>query len=526
MTVRNICWLPIVAACAGAEVDTDPTEITIDLGERGLAPGIDAKPIVDEALAEALEGLATDPTLPYVLLFPAGELGFSHALAPAIEIAKTTGPLVLRGRDTSLVFEQFDQYGILLTEADRVTIEGLHLTRPGLYTTQGEVTGVGPGRIRFAIHEGFPDPGPLVDAPDARDNDRTLIRFTGSPDDPVLAPSSVSLKLCPAGRADCTSPLVLVSGREYEAILDDVDELADLEIGDRVALKAKAGEQTMRAEDCDDLIVRDVRFTRHAAVSLAVKGDSNRTLIERVQVERAPAIAGRTPFFSGPGGGPQVTAGTEGPIIRDCRIEGTTDDAIAVFSNDAAAPMRGARIERNTIRDGQGRGINITQSTDGVVADNTIIRCQNPSIQLKSNQASEGVGAVVRWTISGNRFVQPWTDPAIFLTRENGEAAGRHDEIVIVNNLVEEAARNNPFLHVRNTDGIEVRDNTILSFSDELDVPGRGLPSGPMPIVFVEDALAVTGSGNRCDIATSRPGVAVDPGNPGTVDLVWDGASP
>jgi hypothetical protein len=527
---RRSLGLGLLVACASGEpAPVIETEVILDLGARGLSPDADAKPIVDAALEEALAILAEDGSLPVVLRFPPGDFGFAHPSEPALAIANTAGPLVLRGaglRTTSLRFEQFDQYGILLGNADRVTIEGLHLTRPGLYTTQGEVTAVQPGRIRFAIHAGFPDPIPLVDAPGALDNDRTLIRFTGPPADPALAPNSVSYKLCPAGRADCASPLTLVADREYEAILDDVAEVADLEVGDRVALKAKAGEQTVRAEDCDDLVVRDVLFTRNAAVTLAVKGDSNRTVIERVRVERGPLIEGRAPFFAGPGGGPQVTAGTEGPVIRDCVIEGTTDDAIAVFSDRAATPMRGARIEHNTIRDGQGRGINITQSTDGVVANNTIVRCQNPSIQIKSNQASEGTGAVVRWTISGNRLVQPWTDPAIFLTRENGEAAGRHDEITIVDNIIEEASRANPVLHVRNTLGLEVRDNTIASFSDELDVPGRGLPSGLVPIVFVEDAQLVTGTGNTCTTPTPRPAVVIDAGNPGTVDLAWAGAAP
>ena len=490
----------------------------------------DAKPAMDRALAAAAAHLASAPETSLVLFIPAGTWTFHHPTTPAIDVAGLrAGRLVIRGAgadQTALVFDQFDQFGVLLTNAHGVTLESVHLTRPGIYTTQGDVTAVTPGRIRFAVHPGFPDPIPLVEAKNALDNDRTLIRFRGSLSDPELAPNSVSYKMCPGKGGDrCEHPILDLGGGNYEAILEDPAELADLAVGDSVALKAKAGSQTLRAEDCDDLTVRDVLFTRHAAVSLSVQGASNRTLIERVRIERAPAIGGRVPFFSGPGGGPQVTADRDGPTIRGCLIVGTTDDAVAVFSNDARAPMRGARIEGNTIRDGQGRGINITQSSDGECVGNTIIRCQNPSIQLKSNQTAEGTQAsVVRWTVSRNRFVQPWTDPTIFLTQENSvTTSGRHDEIDIGFNIIEQAAKNNPFLHVRNTDDVRVHDNVIESFSDEEDVRGKSLPRPPepMPLVFVEDAAAVSGAGNLCKVATLRPAFTADPKNAGTVVLSW-----
>lgn len=540
MRVRAMVGVAVTAgvlACAGGSArsprpSADEAPVVWDLGERGLEPGVDARPVLAELIAQASAALNERPGRSIELRFPEGTWTFDHPSSPAIHIADVPGRLILRGVGidrTTLVFNQPDQHGLLLEDAHGVTVEGLHLTRPGLYTTQGDVTAVTPGRIRFRVHEGFPDPIPLVQAKDALDNDRTLIRFRGPDDDPELAPNSVSYKLCAHGKPGCGSAMLSVGPGEYEAILEDVALLPDLQVGDRVALKAKAGEQTFRAEACDDLVVRDVRFTRFSAVPLAVKGASNRTIVERVRVERAPAIAGRVPFFAGPGGGPQITAERDGPLIEDCTIVGTTDDGIAVFSHDADSPMRGARIEGNTVRDGQGRGINITQSRDGSCVGNTIVRCQNASIQLKSNQTSEGTdGAVVGWRIEGNRFVQPFTDPTIYLTQENRVArSGRHDDIVIASNVVELASRENPFLHVRNTDDVEVRDTTILSFSDEVDVRGRGLPDAPAltPLVFVEDAARVTGTGNSCTTPTDRPSVATHRKNQGTVDVEWTGTS-
>jgi len=488
----------------------------------------DAKPAVDRAIAAARAFLAANPTRTLVLYFPAGQWVFQPASGPAIALDRLTGgKLTLRGAGptaTSLVFAQATSYGIFATETDGLTIEQLHLTRPGLYTTQGTVTRSAAGVIRFRVQPGFPEPLSLVNAPDALDNDRTLILFEGSATDPVLSPRSVSYKLCPgAGPRRCATAMRDLGGGEYEAILEATDLVADLMVGERVALKAKAGEQTLRAESVDDFTVRDVRFTRHAAVSLAVKGDSNRTRIERVRVERAPAIRGVVPFFSGPGGGPQIEALRDGPLIRGCYIEGTTDDALAVFSSSATMLMSGARIEGNEIRDGQGRGINITQSRDGVCVDNIIRRCQNPSIQIKSNQTAGGVGAVIGWTIARNQLVEPWTDPTIALLLENGVTGGRHDAITIENNVITRASRNNPVVYIENTASVVIRGNRIASFSPLCDAPGRGVPPTlhPIPLVYVDDAARVSGADNTSDEPTARPAWGAARSNMGAVDVQW-----
>ncbi len=495
-----------------------------------------AKPAVDAAVAAAVERVAADPAVTVVLYAPAGAWVFQHSLGPAISITgSAVGRITLRGAGpgpdgTAFVFAAPDQYGILVESTNGLTVEQLHLTRPGLYTTQGVVTATPPMRIRFRVQDGFPDPLPLVNAEGALGNDRTLIAFEGDPGDPRLAPTSESLKMCPGtGKTACAVAMERVAPGEYEAILDDplTTVQAAALVGQRVALKAKSGEQTLRAVDADDLTVRDVRFTRHAAVSLAVKGASDRTVIERVRVERAPAINGHVPFFSGPGGGPQVEADVDGPIIRDCFIEGTTDDAIAVFSHRPAAPMRGARIERNVIRDGQGRGINITQSQDGMCVDNEITRCQNPSIQLKSNQTANGAPGVVNWTIARNHLIEPWTDPAIALMLENRETSGRHTGIVIEDNIITRAARANPIVYAEHTDTLEIRDNVVESFSDRCDVRGKGLADvvAAMPLVYVAEATSVTGTGNLTQELTARPAFVERLNNAGEVDVTWVGTS-
>lgn len=490
--------------------------------ERPIVFSANADPVavVQSAVNEAIRDLNAGVSSERILVFPAGTFAFHHEFGPAIRIeGLQRGSLTLRGSGvdsttfdratpipTTLAFHSTDQYGILVSQAHRVTLERLHLTRDELLTTQGEVTGVDAGLVRFRTHQGFRSPVGLVNAPLALDNARTLIKFEGPPGDPRLAPDSVSLKLCDGGAA-CGPAITEVNEREFLVRLES-SALPPLVEGDQVALKAKAGRQTVRAEDSDDFTVRRVRFTRPAAVSVAVHGLSNRTMIDQVQILRAPAISGRVPFFAGPGGGPQVTALRDGPTIQGCDIEGTTDDAIAVFSHDPMNPMSGALITGNTIRDGQGRGINITQSRDGRCVGNFIFRCQNPSIQLKSNQTAAGSPGVVGWRITHNELTQPWTDPAIFLTLENGvPSAGLHDGNVIADNVVFEAARDNPFVQVSHTTGISIARNIIVSYSNRRDAIGKGLgafPDGGVPLVYIEEAATVDGR-NNTTAPTSRP---------------------
>ncbi|MCU0658882.1 MAG: right-handed parallel beta-helix repeat-containing protein [Polyangiaceae bacterium] len=312
----------------------------------------------------------------------------------------------------------------------------------------------------------------------------------------------------------------------FDAQLGDKSELADLQKGDRVAFKSKVGANTVRAIECNDFTAKDLLFTKNSAVSLVVDGRSNRTIIEQVRLERSGPINGVVPFFAGPGGGPQITAETEGPIIRGCEITSSTDDAIAVFSffQQPGKLMSGALIEDNFIRDTQGRGINITQSRDGICRNNTIVRGQNPSIQLKSNQNADGTkAAVLGWIIEKNTLTQPWTDATIHLTREQGNtSSGLHDQIIIRDNVILEASRNNAAIQINHAQRVTVSNNRIQSFSGQEDVPDKDVPS-PAPLLFVEEALPETvieGDGNVCEVKTERPAVLVGKGT-GKVQVTW-----
>lgn len=514
------------ASCAGT------TEVW-DLVELYAMEASDAKPAVDMAIADAKVWLDTcGPDSALVLAFPAGTWEFKHNGGPAIVIEDVvTGRLTLRGdsaETTSLVFRKFDEQGISLQNAHAVTIERLHLTRHQLYTSQGEVTEILPDGLRFKVHEGFPDPAELASQENALNNDRTLIKFRGPDLDPELAPKSVSYKLCEHDPVTCPAAIVGTADPEvFEAIFQPGQDI-QLKPGDRVALKAKVGANTLRAVDCNDFTMEDVRVTRSSGASIVVDGASNRTRIEDVRIERSEPINGRTPFFAGPGGGPQIEAETEGPIIRGCSITGTTDDAIAVFSSnstDATTLMSGAVIENNTVRDTQGRSINITQSRSGICRFNTLIRGHNPSIQLKNNQTADMTNAaVLDWIIEDNTLIQPWTYPAIFITEEQSNtSSGLIDGVQIRHNTFQEASKLNPVIQIRHAASVEIAENIILSFSDADDFADNEVPS-PVPLVFVESASAVVGADNACVIgAPDRPPVFIgdEVADPTAITVTW-----
>ena len=209
-------------------------------------------------------------------------------------------------------------------------------------------------------------------------------------------------------------------------------------------------------------------------------------------------------------------------FVQDCVITGTTDDAIALDAYDMSALPSGAILRNNIIRDSQGRGINITQSLNGIVADNVITRTVNASIQIRLTSKANGhPGASVKgWTVSRNTIAQGWSDAVIWLNKENQSTGGegeRHTDIAIEGNIFILAPKNNPMIHVENSNDIRIDNNTIVSFSPEEDVPVAGVPQPP-PLVYVQDGLNVHGVGNTCQEATSRAATVVKPGSMANVE--------
>ena len=268
----------------------------------------------------------------------------------------------------------------------------------------------------------------------------------------------------------------------------------------------------------DDLTLQDLRSTRAANATVWSGGSNERMIVRRVAIERAEPIEGRAPFYAQPSDGLHLVAGAAGPTVQDCRIVGTADDAIAVFSADPDRLMAGALIERNQIRDIHGRGIHITQSRDGICRTNRIARCVTSGIAIRSNEQATAASAVFDWQISANTLTQVWSSmygAAISLTRE--AAGGLHDGIAIADNVFIDAPRHGNLVAVDAAAAVRIDRQVVRSFSTESNLVPAEVGDALVRVIAGTDVL---GAGNILEAWTDRPTVvALRPGD--TVDVRW-----
>ena len=488
--VWKVCFCLLAGSALGAEVVRDA------VAYYGVDPA-NAKPGTDAALIDAKNHLDANPSDTLVLYFPAGTYEFNHPSSRGLWIqSQTNGNLVIRGAGTDstvLRFDQFDQIAILVASSRNVTFEHLHVTRTGLYTTQGEVTGVEPGRIRFRLHEGFPDPVWLFGAGSSENYERTLLAFLGPDLDPEYHPKADKIQL---------SDMIHMGDGLYEAVMTASNTVPNLVPGDRVALKSKSGHQTFRILNSDDCTIQDVRITRAAGNPIRMPYGGNRMVVRRVVIDRAEPINGRTPFFSGPGGGIQLYANGGGSLVEDCLVVATADDGVAIFSHDPVNLTTNTIVRRNIVRDNQARGILITQSDGGICEHNTLIRNHDSSIRLMIEGDDSGVpsAAVKNWEIRNNTLIQTWTAATIRFNK-GPEGSGLHNNIVIKDNLILQASKNCNVIQIEHAQSVLISGNEIRSFSDEEDTPKWGSSDA---LVQIQSARSVSGGGNIYSGSISR----------------------
>ena len=506
-------------------------EVIWDLvADKGVAY-TNAKPGVDVVIAEAKAYLNSNPDDTLVLYFPAGTYEFHHPTSRGIDVrSSTSGNLVFRGAGTDatkLVFDQFDQISIYVGDSSNVTFEQMHVTRTGnggsdpygFYATQGEVTEVETGRIRFELHEGFPDPVWLFNAGTAADYERTLLAFRGTDLEPELHPKAA--KIMVGNRTTGLGDVVDAGGGFYDALLANSNEVPDVVVGDRVAMKSKCGHQTFRMLQTTDCILQDLLITRFSGNPIRMPYGGNNLIVRRVVIDRPEPINGRASFFSGPGGGIQLYANSGGSLVEDCVVIGTADDGIAIFSHDPTNLTQNTIVRRNIVMDNQARGILITHSDGGVIENNTLIRNQDNTIRFQVESSAEGVptAAAKNWTVANNTLIQPWTASTIRLVSET--IGGLHDNIHIVSNLILQASKNCNLVQVDNSGNVMIDDNEILSFSAEEDTQQWGSSDA---LVQVLSAVSVTGSNNTYAGTLTRP--KLDNQDAGAVVSVqWGGGS-
>ena len=459
-----------------------------------------------------------------ILQFPAGTYTFPDDATGIYIDGATNGTLIVRGagtNQTALCFNAVIRTGLWINNSKHVAIENLHLTRPGYYASQFDVVSVNTNGAYLQIHEGFPTPDELkaYGRWDAGEITLLPIRYVNGA--PQQNPCDRKRQL-PVIPGDPGFPLTDLGGGLWYAEFKPTDHvLPGWGAGDMVAFKIRTGQLTLRFDNSDDCIGRDLLITRAASSPIRTFRNTNRLLLERVHIARPiGGIGGRIPFFSGCDGGIQLVSGYEGPTVRDCIVESTADDAIALFSYvENTNLVSGALFEGNTIYDGQARGFNILPSRDVTIRSNTFYRGDWYSISIYQDNAITTLptGSVTRCEIYGNVFINSLVDPVIGLDAVPGTPVIPHDQIYIHDNRFINAPKNNHMVYVNAAATVSISSNRIESFSTEED---KNTAQTGNALVYVKSGSAVTGRGNVFWETTSRvPWQKVLTND--TVDVEW-----
>jgi|GEM_PF-1496329 len=279
------------------------------------------------------------------------------------------GRLIFQGAGmdrTILVFAD-NKHALYGRDVHRVTFADMHMTRKDYTVSQGLVVQVAKGSITLDIHEGFPTPAAIFN-PMSKQG-RFLRRYTDSAADPqVIEENNEQI---PWTRA------THVEGRQWQLELRPKNLVANYSVGDLVGIKSKHSKgktefdgQTYWFCGGSDFLFKSVKWT-HKSRGVFRGGFEKVHVIDCV-VDRAPAIEGRTPCLSTPGGGPQIgqpnDPATSGHLVKNCRFIGLGDDAVAFFN--ATGEISGCYIQDSFVR-----GILVANAPESVVKDNTVIRC-------------------------------------------------------------------------------------------------------------------------------------------------------
>gem|GEM_PF-4944112 len=351
----------------------------------------DAGPAVEKALSAAKKYLSKHPDDEVVLYFPAGKWNVLHTGREAGIMIRdfSSGKLTLRGESTektTLVFSAFKGEGIYLHSSHNVTIEKMHLTRPHLYTTQGDLVSVNSdgSKIRIKIHPGFPDPVALSNKGNA--HERALVPFGGDELNPIT---------CELSEKIIISDVEKVGGRFYDfTIKRSYQRKArdlDAHTGQWIAFKSKVGKATIYGVSSNHTTFQDIRITHSSRDGIWMR-NCNDQIARRIVIDRGDPIHGKLPFFSQPADGIHLWATTEDGgnlLVEDCEITGTADDGIAVIitvggSEHFKTHVKNIVVRNNLVVMGLARSIIVNWSDGAQIYGNRIGSISMAGIRLEN----------------------------------------------------------------------------------------------------------------------------------------------
>jgi len=453
----------------------------------------DAKPAIVDALRDAKNYLTANPDDEVIIYFPAGTWNVLHPTSEGIFIGSwPNGKLTLRGESSSLtklVFSQFDERGIMIKNTSNVTVEKMHLTRPRLYTTQGDVVSVSNGTVRVQLHEGFPDPVWLAEQPGSLGHERVLQPFEGDPLNPVN--SAVSKKILFDGVVD-------VGGGLYDFTINStaISKSLLLAPGQQVALKCKVGTQMVFGIRADNTTVQDIRITNSSQDGVWMR-ESNQVIVRRITIDRGDLINGRLPFFSQPADGIHLWPTLPGGdlLVEDNTVIGTADDGIAVINTTAPLSQNDFAtnivVRNNTVKMGLARAINVNWADGAEISGNTI-----------SSLSTHGILAagLINSVVTKNTIIDNRQEVGIELTEEGGYRPSGNR---ISENTFGEVNEDMHLILLQDADDTEVDLNLVSSWSS-VNGNTSSNKTNPAPLTYAINCTNVYGE-NYLAEATAMP---------------------
>jgi len=483
---------------------------------------------LSKLMIQAKSFLAQNPTKTLKLFFPAGVYKFDTC-GYAID-GFQSGKLWVHGAGTGKTIflysisdspANINDFPLRIKESKNVTFSGIHLERYGFYSPHFQVIGrndsLGSKSYTLKLLDGYPSPEKLAPLVGTSWGNVALLTYEYAALDPEHKPIRMPYPNIVTGATADESPFIPVKGQPgvYTVLLRSQARSYPTKVGDYVAAKVRSGMATIAIVRSNYVALRDILITRGANQAVFTYSTSDHLTVEKMRITRPVDVqfpgefAGGKPFLSQPGGGivafayhtdPQEKR--NGAVVKDCFIQSTADDAIAVGtwgSHDLL--MDGPSVTGNTIMDNQARAILVLPLTNGLVRGNKIIRSESGLWLRNHDDVQDGKSSVQNLRIIQNIFNITSGGPAIGFLDESGAKGGLHTQIDINNNEFLMASQKNPLISVANAGQVNIANNRVKSFMQAVDVnffenPLR--PNEPLitSLVYVNDAVKITGRNN------------------------------
>lgn len=319
-----------------------------------------------EVLGKARASLAAAPDEDVAVRLPAGDFLLSEAHAQAAidlsDISRETGRgrLVLSGQGmdkTHLIVDEqlFQIYG---RNVRRVTIQDIEFSRPRPTVTQGRVASIDGHSVTLSVDAGLPSPADIRD-----DTPRGhYLRKCALDGSGYYFPESNNAQVAWEDARQ-------VGAQQWRFDVRQRRGLDQYKVGDLIAVKSKHGGQAYWFSGGGDITFDRLRWLD---VSRGVfRGGMSDIAILNSRVERRRDARGQSPCLSTPGGGPQLGQPGDPPTrnvrVQGNRIDGTGDDAIALFNADGI-------VSDNVVNGSFARGILLVNSPQIELRNNTVNR--------------------------------------------------------------------------------------------------------------------------------------------------------